>query len=218
MSALVKIVSSVAMMMMGIALSSALAQSKFIDHLARDVVAWTGIDRPAIPFAVLLVTILLGHWVSSNLAYLIQAFTHSDLELNDPRAARARLAPNSLASRAFAAHQNAMEIIPSITAAVIVAHARKVDLHHRVALSLVFVLARVAHWVAYVTDVPPLRTLTFAMGIGCIVALFGLAIHPDFAAVYWGMGLAFGGNFAGVQDRIRGWLQAGAKTQGRYEF
>ena len=79
-------------------------------------------------------------------------------------------------SSAYAAQQNAWEALALFGTAVIVAHLAGADPGQSATAAVVFVLARVLHGVLYISDLAPLRTLVFVVGLGCCVWLFGLAI------------------------------------------
>lgn len=75
-------------------------------------------------------------------------------------------------ARANAAQQNSWEALAIFTAAVLTAHLvdapqGRVDL-----LAVVFIAARVAYVVAYVTDRATLRSLVWLVGLGASIALF----------------------------------------------
>ena len=81
------------------------------------------------------------------------------------------------AARAYAAQQNAWEALALITAAVMVAHFAGADAEASAIAAIVFVIARVLHWGFYVSNVVPLRTLSFLTGAVCCLTLFGLAVR-----------------------------------------
>ncbi len=86
--------------------------------------------------------------------------------------------PNSidgLAKRAWDAHLNAFESLPSFAAAVIIAnlvHAspKQIDI-----LALIWVLARIAHMAFYLSDKDKLRTSANAVSFACVLGLFVVA-------------------------------------------
>lgn len=78
--------------------------------------------------------------------------------------------------RADAAQLNAFEAAPPFYAAVILNIALASAPAQLNQLALLFVVARVLHLVFYVSDKHILRSLTFFVGIGCVVALFGQAL------------------------------------------
>ncbi|MBW2360526.1 MAG: MAPEG family protein [Deltaproteobacteria bacterium] len=81
-----------------------------------------------------------------------------------------------VAARADAAQQNAWEALAVFTAAVTVAHLSSADPDASATASLVFVLARILHPIAYIANQPTLRALAFLTGLLSCLTLFGLAI------------------------------------------
>lgn len=74
--------------------------------------------------------------------------------------------------RASWAQDNALEAFPPFAAGVIIAHLTgaaqlTIDL-----LAAVFVLARIAHGVCYITDRATLRSLVWLLGFLCVLGLF----------------------------------------------
>jgi len=80
-----------------------------------------------------------------------------------------------VAARAYAAQQNAWEALAVFTAAVAVAHLAGADPGASATASLVFVLARILHPIAYITNQAVLRSTAFMTGFLCCLTLFGLA-------------------------------------------
>ena len=74
--------------------------------------------------------------------------------------------------RANAAQSNGFEAFPFFAAAVIVAHLAHAPQGRVDLLALGFIAARVAYIATYIADVAPLRSLVWAAGLGCAVALF----------------------------------------------
>jgi uncharacterized MAPEG superfamily protein len=74
-----------------------------------------------------------------------------------------------------AAQQNAWEALPVFASSVFVAHLAGADPAGSATASVIFVLARILHAVFYATDLAPLRSLAFAVGIGACLRLFWLA-------------------------------------------
>lgn len=93
---------------------------------------------------------------------------------NDPRAYAATL--EGAKKRAYNAHQNGFEAFPAFAAAVILAEQAggaqgTIDL-----LAMVFVAARVVHGLLYIADLASLRSVVWSIGLGCVLALFAMAI------------------------------------------
>ncbi|MBT2746892.1 MULTISPECIES: MAPEG family protein [unclassified Lysobacter] len=92
----------------------------------------------------------------------------------DPRAWQARQdSPRSNA--AYAAHLNAFEAFAPFAAGVLAAQMAGVDTDWIVILSIVFVVCRVLHGVFYIAGKAPLRSLVWAIGFLCAMALLALA-------------------------------------------
>lgn len=82
-----------------------------------------------------------------------------------------------IAARVYAAQQNAWEALSMFTAAVVVAHLAGADAGASATAATVFVVARIAHPVAYIANVPLLRSIVQFAGLICVFTLFGLAIR-----------------------------------------
>lgn len=73
--------------------------------------------------------------------------------------------------RANGAQANAFEAFPAFAASVVLAQLSGVAADRVALLAVVFVVMRVMHGVFYVTDRPRARSLAWAGGIACVVAL-----------------------------------------------
>ncbi|WP_257387940.1 MAPEG family protein [Tahibacter caeni] len=87
-----------------------------------------------------------------------------------PRVYQAEL--SGFRARAHWAHLNSIEAFPPFAAAVLVAqyvHASQnaIDL-----LAVLFIVLRVVYGAFYLADKPPLRSLTWFLGVLCVVGLF----------------------------------------------
>lgn len=80
--------------------------------------------------------------------------------------------------RAHLAQLNAFETFPGFAAAVLVAHITQVPQLQIDIVALAFILFRILHASFYITDKPNLRSLSWQMGMLCIVSLFVLAAIP----------------------------------------
>jgi uncharacterized MAPEG superfamily protein len=76
------------------------------------------------------------------------------------------------ARRAYHAHLNHFEALPGFAAAVIIAHLAGVRQVWLDAIAIAFIALRIAYTWAYLADKATLRSLLWAGGIGCVVALF----------------------------------------------
>ncbi len=77
--------------------------------------------------------------------------------------------------RAFWAHQNSFEIFPLFAAAVIIAHVAEAPQTQIDMLAGAFIISRIAYIFAYVMDRATLRSIVWALGLGCIVGLFSIS-------------------------------------------
>lgn len=75
------------------------------------------------------------------------------------------------ATRLKNAHYNAVENLVVFAAVVLVLNAAQISNETTVLACTVFFWARLAHAIVYALAVPWLRTLTFAVSWGCLVAL-----------------------------------------------
>lgn len=73
--------------------------------------------------------------------------------------------------RANAAHLNAFEAFAPFAAGVLMAQVAGVDPGRITALAVAFIACRVLHGVFYIADKHALRSLMWAVGIGCVAAL-----------------------------------------------
>ncbi|MDR3388543.1 MAG: MAPEG family protein [Rudaea sp.] len=91
-----------------------------------------------------------------------------------PREFQAQL--TGVAQRAHWAHLNSLEAFPPFAAAVLVAQQvgaaqGKID-----TLALVFIVVRLGYGACYLADLAILRSIVWAVGLACTVALFLLGI------------------------------------------
>ncbi len=78
--------------------------------------------------------------------------------------------------RAYWAHQNSFEIFPVFAAAVLIAYVTGADRALADILAFSFVCSRIAYILAYITDKATLRSILWAIGLGCIVGLFVISL------------------------------------------
>lgn len=82
-------------------------------------------------------------------------------------------------ARANAAQSNSFEAFPFFAAGVLLALLAGVD-HGKIdALSIGFVLARLGYIACYVADKATVRSIVWAIGYGCVIALYVLAISAS---------------------------------------
>ena len=124
------------------------------------------------PFWCLLAAVLLPYvWAGAGVYYKRQQF--GAIDANHPRAQSAAL--TDAGARANAAQLNSWEALPVFGAAVTVAHLAGADAGLSAVASLVFVASRVLHGSFYIGNLAPLRSLSFTVGFGACLWLFGLA-------------------------------------------
>lgn len=93
---------------------------------------------------------------------------------SDPRGWVAKQT-NPRTQRGNAAHLNAFEAFAPFAAGVLMAQAAGVDPGRIAALAVAFIVCRVLHGLFYIADKHALRSLVWAIGIGCVVALMAQA-------------------------------------------
>ncbi|MFO0618515.1 MAG: MAPEG family protein [Polyangiaceae bacterium] len=97
----------------------------------------------------------------------------ASLDTHAPRLQDAEL--RGRAARAQGAHTNSLEALTYFGPAVIVAHLAGASAAWSARLAITFIVLRVLHGACYIGDVPPARTLFFALGLLTSIALFVLA-------------------------------------------
>lgn len=75
------------------------------------------------------------------------------------------------AQRAMAAHKNAVENLVVFAPAVLLAHAVGVSNGVTYTAAMLYFFARLAHYVVYTAGIPVARTLAFAVGAFCTIAI-----------------------------------------------
>jgi uncharacterized MAPEG superfamily protein len=121
------------------------------------------------PFWCLFAVALLPYvWSSAAVYYRRQQLGSIDNKY--PRKQQAQL--EGIGARAMGAHQNAWEALAVFTAGVLVSHLAGAPAGTAATLSLAFVAARVLHGVFYLANVDALRSLSFFVGLACVVGLF----------------------------------------------
>ncbi|KGM54394.1 hypothetical protein N799_09600 [Lysobacter arseniciresistens ZS79] len=98
----------------------------------------------------------------------------SRFDNRDPRGWIARQ-DNPRTVRANAAQLNAFEAFAPFAAGVVLAQLAGVEESLVALLAVAFVIARVLHGVAYLANLATLRSLIWAAGLACVVALLVLA-------------------------------------------
>lgn len=93
---------------------------------------------------------------------------------NQPREWLAKL--QGKGARAHAAQLNSFEAMPGFIAAVIIAHLAGAPQHQVDLLALNFVVLRLFFGYLYIADQATLRSVIWALGLACVVALFVISI------------------------------------------
>ncbi|KCV69525.1 hypothetical protein H696_03946 [Fonticula alba] len=94
-----------------------------------------------------------------------------------PRAIK--LKHNTVAFRLQSAHENALEALPALTAAIVASGLAGVDAHVRNTLLVLFILLRVSHWISYGMNIFAIRGFSYMMGNACLFLLFAMSISPS---------------------------------------
>ncbi|MBB3064965.1 MAPEG family protein [Limibacillus halophilus] len=76
------------------------------------------------------------------------------------------------AARAKKAHYNAIENLAPFATLVLIAHVSGTADETTAAASVVYFLARLAHYPAYVSNIPFTRTISFAVGCVALLVIF----------------------------------------------
>ncbi len=110
--------------------------------------------------------------VAAMLPYLAVAFSkwRGGYDNHAPRAGIEQLPPAK--QRAYWAHLNAFEAFPPFAAAVIIAHLAGASQPLIDGLAIGFIASRVAHLLLYIGNYATLRSVAWAAGVSCVVALF----------------------------------------------
>lgn len=120
----------------------------------------------------LILAALMPILVKFPLGY-IQSRQPGGYDNKNPREQQAAL--TGIGQRAVAAHNNAFEAFPPFAAGVLLALWADAPVAQIQALCLMHIIARIAHAVFYFADISPLRSLSWAIGLGASIALMCLA-------------------------------------------
>ena len=123
-----------------------------------------------IAYACILIAALLPYlWTS------IAKASGARYDNRDPRAWLAKQdAPR--VQRANNAQLNAFEAFAPFATGVLMAQLAGVDADRITVLAVAFVVLRVVHGIAYLAGIHLLRSLVWLAGLGCVIALMGLAV------------------------------------------
>ncbi len=120
-----------------------------------------------------IVAALLPILVKAPLGY-IQSRQPGGYDNRNPRAQQESL--QGAGRRALAAHQNAFEAFPPFATGVLLALWANAPVGTIQVLCLVYLAARILHPIFYLADIDKLRSLSWAVGLGCSVWLMCLAV------------------------------------------
>lgn len=125
----------------------------------------------AVPYLCILITALMPYlWVAISKA------SGQRYDNRDPRGWLTKQ-DNPRTHLANSAQLNAFEAFAPFAASVLMAQSAGVDARLVAYLSVAFVLLRFVHGLLYIGRRATLRSLVWAAGLGCVIALMGLAIH-----------------------------------------
>jgi uncharacterized MAPEG superfamily protein len=101
-------------------------------------------------------------------SYRGKAFGSADNK--NPRAQAAKL--EGVGARVYAAQENAWEAAIMFSVAILTTHLAGLPATEATPFAIAFVVARVAHAVFYIKDIDKMRSLSFLVGVICIITLF----------------------------------------------
>ena len=122
-----------------------------------------------VPFWCLVVIVFLPIFLAFTGAYF-RGKQFGSADNNNPRAQAAQL--EGAGARAYAAQANAWEALAMFSTAVFVSHLAGVPASEAAPFTIAFVVVRVLHPIFYIRDMAVPRSLSFIIGMLCIVALF----------------------------------------------
>ena len=103
----------------------------------------------------------------------MRAVSLSPRDNHNPREYLEKLA--GPAKRAHWAQLNTFESTPAFMAAVIIAHLAHAPQNRIDAIAVTYIGLRLLYGILYIADLAALRSLVWAAGLGCVVALFLVA-------------------------------------------
>ncbi len=110
-----------------------------------------------------------------GLAKMASARLGREQRYNNARPREWEAAQSGWKQRAHAAQQNGFEALPLFIAGVILAQQAHADQGRIDVLAMAFIAIRLAYVAAYLMNLPSLRSLIWAAGVGCCVALLAMA-------------------------------------------
>ncbi|MBE9214330.1 MAPEG family protein [Plectonema cf. radiosum LEGE 06105] len=131
---------------------------------------------PQLPVPVLFLYCIAVAFLLIYFPFLAVAFARMSVgyDYYAPRAMFEKLPP--YAQRATWAHQNSFEAFPIFAAAALMAYVTGVNSPTSAWAALSFIAARLLYSVFYISNIPLLRSLMYAIGLVCSCTLFVLSI------------------------------------------
>jgi len=131
---------------------------------------------PELPIPVLFLYCIVVAFLLIYFPFLAVAFARIGVgyDYYAPRAMFEKLPP--YAQRATWAHQNSFEAFPIFAAAALMAYVTGVNSSIAAWAALTFITARLLYSVFYISNIPLLRSLMYAIGLVCSCTLFVLSI------------------------------------------
>lgn len=129
-----------------------------------------------LPVSVLFLYCIVVAFLEIYLPFLVVAYARISIgyDYSAPRAMFDKLPP--YAQRATWAHQNCFESFMIFAVAALMAYVTGVNSPLAVWAALSFITVRLLYSVFYILDIPLLRSLMYAIGLGCYSTLFVLSI------------------------------------------
>jgi uncharacterized MAPEG superfamily protein len=124
------------------------------------------------PLWCLLIVALLPY-VLSTLSGVFRQRQFGAIDNKYPRRQQAQL--EGIGARAMGAQANAWEALPFFTTGVLAQHLAGAEPERAALLSVGFVATRVLHAIFYLANLDVLRSITFLVGMACVVGLFVIA-------------------------------------------
>lgn len=122
-----------------------------------------------IPFWCLVVVIFIPFVLAGiGGSYRGKAFGTADNK--NPRAQAAKL--EGVGARVYAAQENAWEAAIMFSVAILTTHLAGLAPAEATPYAIAFVVLRVVHAVSYIKDIDKLRSLSFLLGVVCLITLF----------------------------------------------
>ncbi|MDB6062747.1 MAG: putative rane protein [Verrucomicrobiaceae bacterium] len=126
----------------------------------------------ALLWCLVVVTFLPVAWGVPAFSFRKKQFGYADNKL--PRAQQQQT--TGIAARALGAHQNAWEALMMFAPIVFVAQIAGADPVKAGLTGIAFVVIRVLHGIFYIADLDALRSISFLVGIACLIRLVVLSV------------------------------------------